>query len=160
MQNLERDAPAIGALTGAPHHHRWFIRGANRMTRSSPNTDNHSDSGDGQRRWSRASLGDMATTPCPCGQTRRAFTDDLAQTASIHMVDITAEAQTHYHKKLTEIYLILEGEGHMELDGEMVPAKPMDTFLIKPGCRHRAVGRMQIVNIPVPAFDPEDEWFD
>jgi mannose-6-phosphate isomerase-like protein (cupin superfamily) len=116
----------------------------------------HSD----EKRWSFASLADMPTTACSCGQTRRAFTDDPDQTASIHMVDITTDAQTHYHKKLTEIYLILEGEGHMELDGERVPVKPLDTILIKPGCRHRAVGQMRIVNIPVPAFDPNDEWFD
>jgi len=32
--------------------------------------------------------------------------------------------------------------------------------MIKPGCRHRAVGKMQIVNFAVPSFDPEDEWFD
>jgi mannose-6-phosphate isomerase-like protein (cupin superfamily) len=64
------------------------------------------------------------------------------------------------HKKLTEIYLILEGEGYMELDGEMIPVKPLTSILIKPGCRHRAVGKMKIVNIPVPAFDPTDEWFD
>jgi mannose-6-phosphate isomerase-like protein (cupin superfamily) len=80
--------------------------------------------------------------------------------ATIHIVDISKDSRVHYHKKLTEIYLVLEGEGHMELDGEMVPVKPMTTILIKPGCRHRAVGQMRIVNIPVPAFDPEDEWFD
>ncbi len=48
----------------------------------------------------------------------------------------------------------------MELDGELVPVRPMTTLLTKPGWRHRAVGKMRIVNIPVPAFDPEDEWFD
>jgi len=26
--------------------------------------------------------------------------------------------------------------------------------------RHRAIGKMKIVNIPIPAFDPHDEWFD
>ena len=36
----------------------------------------------------------------------------------------------------------------------------MSSVLIKPGCRHRAVGDLKIVNVPVPAFDPEDEWFD
>jgi mannose-6-phosphate isomerase-like protein (cupin superfamily) len=80
--------------------------------------------------------------------------------ATIHMVDISREAKTHYHKKLTEIYLVLEGEGHMELDGELVAVKPMTAIFIKPGCRHRAVGNLRIVNIPVPAFDPHDEWFD
>ena len=48
----------------------------------------------------------------------------------------------------------------MELDGELSPVKPMSTVLIKPGCRHRAVGKLKIVNIPVPAFDPHDEHFD
>ena len=110
--------------------------------------------------WAMERLADMQTVECPCGQTRRAFTDDPDQIASIHMVDITVDAKVHYHKKLTEIYLILEGEGHMELDGEIVPVKPLDTILIKPGCRHRAVGKLRIVNIPVPAFDPDDEWFD
>ena len=97
---------------------------------------------------------------CPCGFTRRAFATPENQTATIHLVDIQADAQTHYHKKLTEIYLILEGEGCMELDGELFPVKPMTTIFIKPGCRHRAIGKLKIVNIPVPAFDPADEWFD
>jgi mannose-6-phosphate isomerase-like protein (cupin superfamily) len=75
------------------------------------------------------------------------------------MVDISADSRPHYHKKLTEIYLVLEGEGHMELDGVIVPLKPLTSVLIKPGCRHRAVGNLRIVNIPVPAFDPSDEHF-
>ena len=60
----------------------------------------------------------------------------------------------------TEIYLVLEGEGHIELDGERYPVKPMTTVLIKPGCRHRAGGELKIANIPIPAFDEDDEWFD
>jgi mannose-6-phosphate isomerase-like protein (cupin superfamily) len=80
--------------------------------------------------------------------------------ATLHMVDISSDSEVHYHKRLTEIYLVLEGEGYMELDGDRVPVKPLTAVFIKPGCRHRAVGRLRIVNIPVPAFDPEDEWFD
>ena len=44
--------------------------------------------------------------------------------------------------------------------GDTMAFGAMSTILIKPGCRHRAVGKMKIVNIPVPAFDPSDEWFD
>jgi mannose-6-phosphate isomerase-like protein (cupin superfamily) len=91
---------------------------------------------------------------------RRAFTDDPDQIASLHVVDITVDAKTHYHKKLTEIYYILEGSGQMELDGDLVDVGPGSTILIKPGCRHRAIGEMKILNVPVPAFDPSDEWFD
>jgi mannose-6-phosphate isomerase-like protein (cupin superfamily) len=107
-----------------------------------------------------AQLDEVESTQCPCGTTKRAFVSPDNTVATIHIVDISKDSRVHYHKKLTEIYLVLEGEGHMELDGEMVPVKPMTTILIKPGCRHRAVGQMRIVNIPVPAFDPKDEYFD
>ena len=80
--------------------------------------------------------------------------------ATVHRVDIQEDARTHYHKKLTEIYVILEGEGSMELDGQLFPIKPMTAIFIKPGCRHRAVGKMTIINVAIPAFDPSDEWFD
>ena len=105
-------------------------------------------------------LDQIPPVPCPCGQTRRAFVTPDNQTATLHMVDIKTDSETHFHKKLTEIYLVLEGEGHMELDGEIVPLKPMTAIFIKPGCRHRAVGKLRIINIPVPAFDPADEWVD
>ena len=80
--------------------------------------------------------------------------------ATLHIVDITENARAHYHKKLTEIYLVLEGTGYIELDGKRIPVRPLTAILIKPGCRHRAAGKMRIDNIPIPAFDPEDEWFD
>ncbi|MHC5054269.1 MAG: cupin domain-containing protein [Planctomycetota bacterium] len=111
-------------------------------------------------RYMVARLGEIDPVECPCGMSRRAFVSPDNPVATIHMVDIRVDSKAHYHKKLTEIYLVLEGEGHLELDGEMVPVGPMSTALIKPGCRHRAVGEMRIVNIPVPAFDPSDEWFD
>lgn len=107
-----------------------------------------------------AQIDEIEPAKCPCGMSRRAFVSPDNPVATMHMVDISIDARVHYHKKLTEIYLILEGEGHMELDGELIPVKPMTSILIKPGCRHRAVGKMRIVNIPIPAFDPEDEWLD
>jgi mannose-6-phosphate isomerase-like protein (cupin superfamily) len=107
-----------------------------------------------------AQLDEIEPQRCPCGFTRRAFATPDNTLATLHIVDIQEDARTHYHKRLTEIYLILEGEGHMELDGQIIPVKPMTSIMIKPGCRHRAVGRMKIVNIPIPAFDPDDEWFD
>jgi mannose-6-phosphate isomerase-like protein (cupin superfamily) len=107
-------------------------------------------------------IDEVAPIQCPCGQSRRAFVSSDNRVATLHMVDISADSRTHYHKKLTEIYLILEGTGHMELDGQLVPVKPLTAILIRPGCRHRAVGGLKVVNIPVPAFDPAnpDEWFD
>jgi len=107
-----------------------------------------------------AQLDEVDPVPCPCGQARRAFDVPENTTATIHLVDIAEDSRTHYHKNMTEIYLVLEGEGHMELDGQTFPLRPMTSVMIKPGCRHRAIGKLRIINIPIPAFDPEDEWFD
>ena len=102
----------------------------------------------------------VAPVRCPCGSSRRAFATPDNPLATMHLVDIQADARTHYHKKMTEIYLVLEGEGHLELDGELVPVKPMTSIMIQPGCRHRAIGKLKIVNVAIPAFDEADEWFD
>ena len=107
-----------------------------------------------------AQFDDIDAVKCSCGFSRRAFVDPDNQVATMHIVDIEQDAKVHYHKKLTEVYLILEGEGQMELDGQMIPVKPFTAIFIKPGCRHRAVGKMRIVNVSIPAFDPEDEWLD
>jgi len=112
------------------------------------------------RKYERAQLDELAPAACPCGQTRRAFLDVAGAPATVHLVDIAADARRHYHKRLTEIYLVLDGVGRMELDGEEVPVRPMTAVLIRPLCRHRAVGRLRILNIVVPGFDPDDEWFD
>ena len=107
-----------------------------------------------------AQLDEIEPVRCPCGYARRAFGVPGNDVATLHLVDIEEDARVHYHKRMTEIYLVLEGEGWLELDGERVPVRPMSSVLIPPGVRHRAVGRMRIVNIPIPAFDPDDEYFD
>lgn len=112
------------------------------------------------RKYSFAQLDELDSIRCSCGQTRRAFVDDPDKVASAHLVEISENAQTHYHKNMTEIYTVLEGEGYIELDGERIPVKAMSVIKIKPGCRHRAVGKMRILNTAIPAFDAGDEWFD
>jgi len=107
-----------------------------------------------------AQLDELEPAECPCGLSRRAFVTEDNKTATMHMVDVSQDSKVHYHKRLTEIYLVLEGDGKMELDGKLVDVKPLTAIFIKPGCRHRAIGKMRIVNIPVPAFDPNDEFFD
>jgi hypothetical protein len=111
-------------------------------------------------RFMIARLAELPAVSCLCGQARRAFVDDPDGVASLHVVEISADARAHYHKRMTEIYYILEGSGEIELDGVRHPVRPGDAILIKPGCRHRAIGRMRVLNVPVPAFDASDEFFD
>ena len=107
-----------------------------------------------------AQLDSIDPVQCPCGWARRAFALPENSVATLHLVEIQEDARAHYHKRMTEIYLVLEGKGHLELDGEKIELKPMTAVLIKPGCRHRAIGKLKIINVPIPAFDENDEWFD
>jgi mannose-6-phosphate isomerase-like protein (cupin superfamily) len=109
-----------------------------------------------------AHMDDIEAVKCPCGMSKRAFVTPDNDVATLHVVDIAEDARAHYHKKMTEIYYILEtrGDAYMELNGKLVPVKPNTTVFIKPYTRHRAVGDMKIINVPVPAFDPDDEYFD
>jgi mannose-6-phosphate isomerase-like protein (cupin superfamily) len=112
------------------------------------------------KRFEIARPAEIQPIACPCGETRRAFVDEPNGVASLHVVEISADARTHYHRRLSEIYFILDGEGELELDGERHAVRPGDAILIKPGCRHRAIGRLKVINVAIPSFDPRDEWFD
>src|SRR5436305_14970 len=83
------------------------------------------------KRYHVAQLDQVPAAPCPCGFARRAFAGEADAVASMHLVEITVDAKVHYHKRLTEIYLILEGEGYLELDGERMPVRPMTAVYIR-----------------------------
>jgi mannose-6-phosphate isomerase-like protein (cupin superfamily) len=99
---------------------------------------------------------------CSCGWARRAFAGAPNAPASVHRVEIEVDARTHYHREHTEIYYILEcgADAAIELDGERVPLATGHAVMIPPLVRHRAMGRMTVLNVVVPPFDPADEWFD
>lgn len=113
----------------------------------------------------RYSIADFATipaVPCPCGFARRAFADVPDFPGTLHVTDISEDAKRHYHKSHTETYFILEcgKDAALELDGECVPIKPGVSIVIPPGVRHRAIGKMKVLIVCLPEFDPSDEWFD
>ena len=103
-------------------------------------------------------LSETEGVACPCGTAYRVLAKADGQPLSVHYVDISINARPHYHKKLTETYVILEGEGVLELGDERVPVSPGTVVTIPPGTVHRAVGELRILNVVVPAFDPDDEY--
>lgn len=113
----------------------------------------------------KARIVDFATVPgvpCPCGTARRAFADVPEFPATVHVTEIKIDAERHYHRKLTEVYYILEcgPDARMELDDEIVPVHPGMCILIPPGVRHRAIGLMKVLIVAQPKFDPTDEHLD
>ena len=113
----------------------------------------------GKKKYLVADMNHISPIPCPCGQARRAFIEPDNKTASFHIVDISQDSRAHYHKKMTEIYHVLEGQGILEIDDQRLELKPGITVMIKPRCIHRAVGKLKLINVPIPTFDPADEWF-
>ena len=108
---------------------------------------------------------DFASVPgvaCPCGVARRAFLDVDDFPATVHVTEISVDARLHYHKRLTETYFFLEcdPDARMQIDDQIIAVRPGTCILIRPGTRHRAVGRMKVLILVLPKFDPHDEWFD
>ena len=101
----------------------------------------------------------LAPIRCPCGQARRALLDEPRVPYSLHVTEISLDAEVHYHQRTTETYLILECEtdAQLELDGQLYPVRPHMAVVIHPGTRHRAVGRMKVAIIASPKFDSNDE---
>jgi mannose-6-phosphate isomerase-like protein (cupin superfamily) len=102
---------------------------------------------------------ELSPVACPCGQARRAFLDVPDFPATIHRTEINAAAKTHFHNRLTETYYILqcEADAAIFLDGTIFPVRPGMCILIRPGVRHRAIGRMTVLIVVFPKFDPGDE---
>jgi len=109
-----------------------------------------------------AQLDELAAVSCPCGSARRAFADQAELPATVHLTEINCQARVHYHRRHTEVYVVLrcDSGAAIELDGVLYPVKPYSSILIPPGVRHRGVGEMTVLIYCTPKFDPSDEYFD
>ena len=112
--------------------------------------------------YHRVDFAEIPGVECPCGTARRAFADIESYPGTIHVTEISADAQLHYHKRLTETYYFLEcdDDAQMQLDDQLIPVRPGQCIMIPPGTRHRAVGTMKVLIVVFPKFDPADEWLD
>lgn len=105
----------------------------------------------------------LRTTPgcCPCGWTWQASAGQAISGTTISWVGITKEGRTRYHKRLAEIDYVQEGRGRIELNGRGVTLQPhTEVLLLLLRTCHRVVGRLNILNLASPQFDPKDEYFD
>jgi len=101
------------------------------------------------------------SVPCPCGSSTRILTAADGAPCSLHVTSIR-DSVRHYHRETTEVYYILTGTGKIELNDHWHEIEPGTTIWIEPGTRHRVVSETGITTIVfgLPAFNPNDEWFD
>ena len=75
-----------------------------------------------------------------------------------HAVDIDG-ARPHFHKRSTELYYVLGGEGSVILDGVEHEVKAGSMVHIPPGVVHAAKGRMRVLVVGIPDI-ADDDYFD
>ena len=93
---------------------------------------------------------------------RRVFHGVDAFFGTLYVIEISEDVKKYYHKTLTETYFFLEcrDDAKMELDDEIIDVHEGMSIVIPPGVRHRALGKMKVLIVVLPEFDPADEWFD
>lgn len=82
----------------------------------------------------------------------------LEPMAWVHAVDIDG-AKLHFHKRSTELYYVLDGEGSVILDGEEHAVFKGSLVQIPPGVVHGARGRMRVLVVGIPDI-ADDDYFE
>ena len=104
---------------------------------------------------------EAAREPSTCGFRHRLISKqdrELGVAAWAHAVDIDG-AKEHFHRRATELYYVLEGEGSVMLDGVEHGVRKGSMVHIPPGVVHGARGRMKVLVIGVPDIDEDDLFF-
>jgi quercetin dioxygenase-like cupin family protein len=84
--------------------------------------------------------------------------EDQAVAAWAHAVDIDG-ARPHFHRRATELYYVLKGEGTVSLDNVEHSVRKGTLVHIPPGVIHGAEGRMRVLVIGIPDISDEDLFF-
>ena len=83
---------------------------------------------------------------------------DQGVVAWAHAVDIDG-ARAHFHKRSTELYYVLEGEGTVTLDGAEHAVRKGSIVHIPPGVVHSAKGRVRVLVVGIPDIAEDDLFF-
>jgi len=111
-----------------------------------------------QKRFEVRRLCEIEKEKSTCGYRQRIFTAGDSTPAYFHFVHIHS-SKTHYHKRATEFYYVLVGEGSMTVDGETFPIGPGTMVKLNPGSVHSSEGDLQVLVVGVPDIAEDDIFF-
>ncbi len=100
--------------------------------------------------------------PSEDGSEIREYHHTPAQSLAESTLQPGQRTDRHYHRVAEEIYLILEGSGVVEVDGEERPVVPGDAVLIPPGAWHQLTAGeagVRLLCTCVPAYSATDTFF-
>ena len=113
------------------------------------------------------SRADAAPFTTADGSTIRVLLDGEHGTRNQSLAEASLEpgqaTERHYHARSEELYVLLEGSGEMEVDGERSAVGPGDAILIPPGARHQihaGDAPLRFLCCCAPPYAHEDTYFD
>jgi mannose-6-phosphate isomerase-like protein (cupin superfamily) len=84
-----------------------------------------------------------------CGQIRCLIEEKDGAAGEVHQVDIH-DAKLHYHKRTDEFYYVIDGQGSMVLDEEVIELHRGVVVYIPRGVKHKAIGKLTVLTVCVP----------
>jgi len=96
------------------------------------------------------------------GSTIREYLHTEAQSLAEASLGPGQATRRHYHARSEEIYLVVDGHGELEVEGETRPVGPGDAVLIPPGSRHELTAGSEGVRLYcccVPPYSDDDTYF-
>ena len=84
-----------------------------------------------------------------CGQIRPLIEARDEAAAEVHHVVID-RAKLHYHARTDEFYYIIDGEGTMVLDDDVIDVRKGMVVYVPRGVKHKAVGKLTVLTVCIP----------
>jgi mannose-6-phosphate isomerase-like protein (cupin superfamily) len=96
------------------------------------------------------------------GSTIREFHHTARQSLAEASLAPGQTTQRHYHRASEEIYVVLAGEGELEIEGETRHVGPGDAALIPPGAWHQitAATDLRFLCCCAPPYSHDDTFFE
>jgi mannose-6-phosphate isomerase-like protein (cupin superfamily) len=96
------------------------------------------------------------------GSTMREFHHTPHQSLAEALLTAGQATQRHRHRATEEIYVVLAGEGDMEVDGEHRRVGVGDAVLVPAGAWHQiaAVSELRFLCCCVPPYSDADTYFE
>jgi quercetin dioxygenase-like cupin family protein len=96
------------------------------------------------------------------GSTIREYFHSELQSLAEASLEPGRATQRHYHARSEEIYLVVEGAGELEVDGDRREVSSGDAILILPGAWHQLTAGADGVRLLcccVPPYSDDDTFF-